>query len=136
MAEVKRQADEQKIRDLDVQWGEAACRGDLDAVVAFYAADGSLVWPGQAAFHGTAAIRGAWQDMFRQYKGLNLRFTPERIDVAGDGGLASDFGAVALGYDDDKGRQEVTAKYLVVWRKDGGEWKVLYDSYNSNTPDA
>ena len=132
MAQAKDEADRQKIRELDVQWGDAACKGDLDAVVAFYASDGSLVWPDQPVVHGTAGIRSAWQDMFKQYKGLNLRFIPERIELSADGELASDFGAVALGYDGDKGREQMTAKYLVVWRKERGNWKVLYDSWNDN----
>ena len=26
------------------------------------------------------------------------------------------------------------AKYLVVWKRENGEWKVLYDCWNSNRP--
>ena len=55
MPSVNKKADEKKIRALDKQWGEAATRKDLDAVVAFYAPDGSLVWPDAPAVHGTKA---------------------------------------------------------------------------------
>lgn len=136
MSAKKHSADEKAIRKLDVEWGEAACKKDLDAVVAFYAPDGSLVWPGAPAAHGTAKIRAAWDEMFREYKGLTLRFTPERIDVALDADLASDFGKVELGHDTGKGHVKATAKYVVVWKKVDGAWKVLYDCYNMNAPDA
>ena len=122
--------DEQAIRDLDAQWGAAASRSDVAAVVPFYAHDGSLVWPDQPAVHGTDAIRAAWEEMVKEFPGLSLNFTPERIVVSGD--LASDFGRVDLGFDQGSQRTTMSAKYLVVWRREGGTWKVLYDSWNSN----
>ena len=129
-------ADEKIIKELDTQWGDAACKKDLEAVVALYAPDGSLVWPGAPAVHGTSNIRAAWVD-FLKTPGLSLRFTPERIDFAHDADMAIDFGAVALERDDpQKGHVKMTAKYVVVWRKINGAWKVLYDCYNTNTPDA
>jgi uncharacterized protein (TIGR02246 family) len=125
--------DQQKIRALDAEWGDAACKKDLDAVVSFYAEDGSVVWPGAPAAHGIAKIRSAWKELFSQYKGLTLKFTPERIDVAEAGDMATDFGIVAFGHDTDKGHVEETAKYVVTWKKVAGVWKVLYDCYNMNT---
>lgn len=125
--------DEQEIRKLDAAWGQAASRYDLDAVVGFYAQNGSVVWPGAPAAHGTAHIRAAWQQMFALYKGLTLDFTPERIDLAQGGQLAADFGKVAFGHDTPQGRVEETAKYVVVWKKVDNIWKVLYDCYNMNS---
>ena len=128
------QGDEQAIRDLDAQWGAAASRSDVAAVVPLYAHDGSLVWPDQPAVHGTDAIRAAWEEMVKEFPGLSLSFTPERIVVSGD--LASDFGRVDLGFDQGSKRTTMSAKYLVVWRREGGTWKVLYDSWNSNDKSA
>ena len=42
-------ADQKAILDLDAKWGEAATRHDVDAVVAFYASDATLVWPDSSA---------------------------------------------------------------------------------------
>lgn len=135
MPAAKHSADEKAIRKLDVEWGDAACKKDLKAVVAFYAPDGSVVWPGAPAAHGTAKIRAAWVELLKT-PGLSLRFTPERIDVADDGDMATDFGKVAFGHDTAQGHVRETAKYVVVWKKVEGAWKVLYDCYNMNTPDA
>jgi uncharacterized protein (TIGR02246 family) len=134
MPALKTSADEKAIRKLDKEWGDAASKKDLKTVVALYARDGSLLWPSEPAHYGTAAIRAAYTKMFKEFKGLTLRFTAKRIDISEGGDLASDFGVVALGYDDpEKGRVKLTAKYLVVWKKVNGAWKVLYDSYNMNS---
>lgn len=131
----KYSADEKAIRKLDVMWGAAACKKDLNAVVAFYARNGSVVWPGARAARGTAKIRAAWAEMLKT-PGLSLRFTPEHIDIADDADMATDFGKVAFGHDTAKGHVRETAQYLVVWKKVNGAWKVFYDCYNMNTPDA
>ncbi len=130
----KMSADEKAIREQDVAWGKAACAKDLDAVVNLYCKDGALAWSGEPAARGIAAIRKYWVQMMK-IPGLSLEFTPERIVVSESGDLASDFGVVKLGQDDPANftYTVVTAKYLVVWRKEKSGWKVLYDSYNLNS---
>jgi ketosteroid isomerase-like protein len=132
---VMEHSDEKKIRQLDAAWGDAACKKELEAVVAFYAPNGSLVWPGAPAAHGTAKIRAAWSELLK-ISGLALRFTPERIDIAQYADIAVDFGRVDFQHDAAKGRVEEISKYVVVWKKIDGTWKVLYDCYNANTADA
>jgi len=82
MAATKHSPDDKAIRKLDAEWGDAVCKTDLEGVVAFYARDGSVVWPGAPAAHGIKNIRAAWKEMFDLYQGLTLKFTPERIDIA------------------------------------------------------
>jgi uncharacterized protein (TIGR02246 family) len=133
MGAEKHGADEAAIRRLDEEWGKAATAKNLDAVVDFYAADGSLVWPGQRAAHGTAQIRRNWKKMMALYDGLKLKFIPERVVISDDATLASDFGKVEFGHKEKGKPVRETAKYVVVWRKEKGSWKVLYDSYNTNS---
>lgn len=129
-------ADEEAIRKLDAEWSDAASGGvgNLDRVVAFYAPNGSTVWPGAPAAHGTKNIRKAWKNAFESFKDLKLKFGPTRIEVSQSGDMASDFGKVAMEYTKPrKGRVKEQAKYVVVWIKVDGAWKVLYDCYNSNS---
>jgi uncharacterized protein (TIGR02246 family) len=126
--------DEQAIKDLDAAWSEAAGKMDLERVVGFYAPDGSVVWPDHPAAHGKAAIRNRWAELFKTTPGLFLKFAPERIVIAADRALASDFGVVHFGFDTPRGPQRQTGKYVVVWRREKGQWKVLYDCYNMNEP--
>ncbi len=129
-AKKRKESDAKALDRLNAEWGEAASRGDLEAVVDMYAVDGSLVWPGSKAVHGTRGIRKAWKQMLAEP--LWIRFTSQQIVVSGD--LASDFGKVEL-RQPPKG-PKMTAKYLVVWKKVRGKWKVLYDAWNENTPSA
>jgi ketosteroid isomerase-like protein len=126
----RKESDKQALDRLNAEWGAAATRHDLDAVVGFYSAKGSLVWEGQKAVHGTRGIKRNWKEMFKTLKWI--RFTSQAIDVSGD--LASDFGKVEMVMMDGKGNPgpKQTAKYLVVWRRERGTWKVLYDAYNDN----
>lgn len=121
-----------RIRALDVAWGEAVARRDLDALVGLYAADGAVLWQGEPAHVGSDAIRAAWQTMLKT-AGLALTFTPDRIDVSESGDMASDFGKVTMAQDTPAGRQTMVAKYLVVWKRVGDDWKVFYDSYNTSS---
>lgn len=116
------------IAKLDAAWSKAAKKKDVESVVAFYASKGSIVWPGQKARHGTKAIRAAWEKAYQEDPKLSLSFAPERIDIASGGDLAVDFGSVSFGPD-------ASAKYLVVWKRENGAWKVLYDCWNSNQPE-
>lgn len=129
-------SDEDKIRQLDKEWGEAADSHDVEAVLKFYSPNATLVWPEQPAIHGAAAIRDAWTGFFKDpnYENLSLGFTPKEIRVSGSRDLAIDFGVVAIKFGPAKNQQTVIAKYLVVWTAESGDWKVLYDSWNSNEP--
>jgi ketosteroid isomerase-like protein len=122
-----------KISDRDEEWWKTANKGDPKAVVPFYASNGTIVWPGESAAHGTAEITATLTKLFADYKNLELHFYPERIDVAQAGDMASDFGKVSFAYDDPKkGRVLETSKYVVVWQKVNGVWVVLYDCYNAD----
>ena len=132
---VDKSAEEKTIRELEMRWSDAAAQKDLDAIMAFYAPEGAAVWPDAPAAHGAAAIRAAWVELLKT-PGLALHFTPERIDVANAGDIAVDFGSVESEFDGPQGRVKDVAKYLVVWQKLNGTWKVLYDSFNSNRPAA
>jgi ketosteroid isomerase-like protein len=121
---------EQKaIAKLDAAWSKAAKMKDVEGVVALYSSKGSVVWPDQKARHGTKAIRTAWEKAYKADPKLSLTFEPERIDIACGGDIAVDFGSVSFGGGD------ASAKYLVVWKRENGAWKVLYDCWNSNKPE-
>jgi uncharacterized protein (TIGR02246 family) len=125
-------ADKAAIIALDAAWGAAVGRRDLEAVLDLYADDGTLAWPGEPAIHGMADIRPAWVAML-QTPGLSLNFTSERIDVAGSGEIAADFGKVEFGHDTDTGHAIDIGKYVVTWVKRDGKWKVLYDIFNTDS---
>jgi uncharacterized protein (TIGR02246 family) len=123
--------DEAAIRALDAEWSKAATARDLDRVITFYATDGSVVWPDQPPAKGHAAIRACWKAAYKDPK-LYLDFKPTHIEVGSGGDMASDFGLVHFAPNAKPGDTKNTAKYLVVWKREHGTWKVLYDSWNWN----
>ena len=48
--------------------------------------------------------------------------------------MASDFGRVYSEWQTPQGVVKSTDKYLTVWKKIDGGWKVLYDAWNTNAP--
>lgn len=139
-------ADEAEIRRLDKVWSDSASKGiaNLNSTVSIYGPNATVVWPGQPPAHGPRAIRRAWKKAFEDFHEFHLTFTPVRIDISEAGDMASDFGKVFMAWTETKKvkgrtvkqRVKAKAKYVVVWTRVDGAWKVLYDSYNMNAPEA
>lgn len=128
-------AEEAAIRALDAQWEAAANRQDLDGTVAIYATNGATMWPDAPTSHGTSEIRAAWAEMFK-VPGINVQFLPDRIEIAQAGDMATEEGRAVVGMTTPAGAAVDTAKYLIVWKKENGAWKVAYDVYNMSKPAA
>ena len=128
----KTDPDEVAIRALDAEWSEAAKAKDINRVMTFYARDGSVVWPEQPVAKGHAAIRASWKKAYNTTPDLYLEFKPTHIEIASGRDIASDFGAVYFAPNVKPTNTEFVGKYLVVWKRERGSWKVLYDCYNMN----
>jgi uncharacterized protein (TIGR02246 family) len=126
-------AEAEKIRALDQQWVAAVQAKDAAASAGFYAADGALLAANAPMAKGTAAVTAAWQGLLG-LKNVNLTFAPTEIVVSGSGDMAYDIGTYALGFDSDNGPVKDEGKYVVVWKKVDGGWKVAADIFNSNGP--
>ncbi len=122
---------EQEIRDLDRKWVGAVVRGDLAMIVGLYAPDGAFLLPNAPPAVGPEAVGAAWKGLM-SLPNVSLNFRPTRIDVAASGDLATDTGTYDLTFSGESGRVRDEGKYVVVWKKIDGEWKVLVDIINSN----
>ncbi len=130
---VDRAAEEQVIRDLDREWVAAVAAGDTLAIANFYAEDGYFMPPNAPRVDGHGAISGAWAGML-QLPNVSLTFAPTDIVIAEAGDMAYDIGTYDLGWDGPDGRIEDNGKYVIVWRKVNGDWKVMADILNSDIP--
>jgi uncharacterized protein (TIGR02246 family) len=127
-------ADEQAVRELDRQWVAAVAKKDAPAVAEFYAPRGQLMAPNAPSADGRDAVAGVWKSLFA-LPGFSLTFEPKQIDVASAGDMACDVGTYALGFDSPDGAHvRDSGKYVVVWRKVDGHWKVMADIFNSDLP--
>lgn len=128
-----RDADEQRIRELDRQWVEAVQAGDFEKAGSFYAEDGLIMPPNAVQGEGTEAAAQFWKAV-TELPNVAMDFGPTEIEVAEAGDMAYEIGTYRLSFDGDQGRVEDRGKYVVVWTKEDGEWKVAADIFNSDVP--
>lgn len=120
-------ADEQAIRANIDRWLQLVRNKDAAGIAQLYTEDGAIMAPNAAKAEGRAAIQQAWASLMAA-PGFELTFAPDRIVVSSSGDMALDRGTYRAGED--------VGKYVVVWRKVGGEWKAAADIFNSDRPAA
>lgn len=128
-------AEEQAIRELDARWNQAIADRDVDAIVALYADDGYLAPTNAPRIAGHDALRDAWTHMLDLTEGQAV-ITPVDIDVARAGDMAVETGDYRLSVRNGGQLMEDSGKYVVVWKKVDGTWKVAADIFNTNLPAA
>jgi uncharacterized protein (TIGR02246 family) len=131
-AQGSRSADEDAIRKADVEWSHAAETRNVEKAVSFYAEDGSMMPFGAPIATGKEQIRETWTKLM-SVPGVHLTFAPTKIVVAKAGDLAYDIGTFELKTNDAQGNTTSSVgKYVVVWKKVGGQWKVAADIFNTD----
>jgi len=124
-------ADEQAIRGHVDRWQKLVKAKDAAGIAALYAEDGAVMPPNAPIGKGRATIQQTWASMMRT-PGFELTITPEQILVSSSGDMALDRGTYSLTVAPEGTTQTDTGKYVVVWRKIGGEWKAAADIFNSD----
>jgi uncharacterized protein (TIGR02246 family) len=123
--------DASRIRAGTESWAKSFNAGNAGAVVAIYADDAVLMPPGAPPAHGTAAIKEAITKEIAGAKKGGVTFvlgTNDDVNVAGD--MAWHSGAYFVM---DKASKPVeTGKYLEVWERKNGKWRIVRDTWNSN----
>ncbi len=126
-------ADAQAIRDIDARWNEFIVAKNDSAIAAIYDSAAVLMPPNMPSMNGAGPIRAFWAGLW----GLNASLTLVVDEVLVDGDLALDRGRYTFSVPQPDGSQATEAgKYLVGWRRIGGQWKAVSDIYNSDTPPA
>ena len=105
---------------------------DLDRATSFYA-DSASVYPFNAPIAtGKDNIRQLWSHLFES-PGFHLQFAPAKIEVAKGDDMAYDAGTFELKMNGSNGTPTTTeGKYVVVWKKQGGQWKAVADIFNTD----
>lgn len=130
---VDRATEEQRIRELSQQALRAAQAKDAATYANFYAEDAVSMGANQTAIRGRDAIRGMVAEMFA-LPNLAFSFAPTKIEVAASGDIAYEIGTYRVAADMPGGRLDDEGKYLTLWKKVAGEWKIASDISNSDRP--
>jgi uncharacterized protein (TIGR02246 family) len=117
-----------QIEAVSAKWQAAYNSGDGAAVAALYTEDGALMPPNAEPVMGTKAIQAFWDEGMAS--GVTFELKTKEVYEAGDmlvevGGYV---GTAADGSHADHG------KFVVVYKKVDGEWKLHRDIWNSSMP--
>ena len=130
-----RAADEAAFRDADAQWSKAAATKDVDATVAFYSDDATVLPPNAPVVTTKAGIRALWSALL--VPGADTSWQATKVEVSRSGDLGYLLGTYAVTLKDVQGKPVDSGKLVEVWKKQtDGKWKCVADSYNSDLPPA
>ena len=104
---------------------------DPAKVGALYTEDAVLMPPNTALVKGRAAIEAWFKGGFDEGFS-NLRLTPFRSDVSGD--LAYVAGTYTISGKTPGGSFDDRGKYVEIWKRSGGQWRIATDIFNSDLP--
>lgn len=103
----------------------AFLRGDADAVAGLYTVDARLIPPGAEVVSGRPAIAAFWKGAIEA--GLtDIVLETQELESVGD--LAYEVGSVKLVAPDGGVSRD---RYLVVWKRENGKWRLHRDIWNS-----
>jgi uncharacterized protein (TIGR02246 family) len=103
----------------------AFLKGDSKTVAALYTDDAQVIAPGSAVASGQSAIAAFWQKVIATgVKDLTL--STMTVEAAGD--LAYEDGLVKL---TGTNGEASTSRYVVVWKRSHGKWKLHRDIWNA-----
>ena len=119
-------AQKAKIEAVNAKWVELFGKGDFDGIAQLYTVDATAFPPGSPMVKGRAAIGAMWKGLAEHVSNPKLatldvkRLSPHATREIGTFSLMTK----------DSTPKEISGKYLVVWEKVRGEWKLAADIWN------
>jgi ketosteroid isomerase-like protein len=109
----------------------AASKGDGASLALLYTPDGQLLPFGSEVVSGTKQIQKFWQGVLDSgTRGVTLK----TLEAEGHGTTAHEVGQYELR--DPAGKLLDRGKYVVIWKRDGGKWKLHRDIWTTSLPPA
>jgi uncharacterized protein (TIGR02246 family) len=113
------------------QFEQKFASGDARGIASLYTMDGCVLPPGATTQQGTEAIATFWKmAMDMGIKAAQL----ETVQLEAEGDTAVEIGRYSLTGEGGKHIDE--GKYLVVWKKQSGQWRLHKDIWNTSLSPA
>ena len=119
-------AQKAQIEAVNAKWMELFNKGDFQGIAELYTVDAVAFPPGSALVRGKAAIGAMWKSMAEQVG--NPRVITVEVKRLGPA-TAREIGIFSLTTKGSSPKQ-VSGKYLVVWERVRGQWKLAADIWN------
>jgi uncharacterized protein (TIGR02246 family) len=119
-------AQKAQIDAINAKWMELFNKGDFAGIAELYTVDAVAFPPGSPMVRGKAAIGAMWKGMAEQVG--NPKLTALEVKRLGPA-TAREIGTFSL---TTKGSspKEISGKYLVLWERVRGQWKLAADIWN------
>ena len=119
---------EEFIKNEDLKFDEEMKRGDSNALAAHYASNAIVMPPNSESVKGNDIV-GLWGGAIRMgVKSMRLNMA----DISGGGDIYAETGTYEMTGADNKTMDK--GKYITIWNKDNGNWKIYRDIWNSSMP--
>lgn len=119
-------AQKAKIEAVNAKWTELFNKGDFEGLAQLYTADAAAFPPGSAMVRGRTAIGKMWKSMAEQVSNPKVAtLEVKRLSPS----TAREIGTFSL-MTKGPSPKEVSGKYLVMWERIQGEWKLAADIWN------
>jgi ketosteroid isomerase-like protein len=128
------EAEKQVIRDMLKRGFEVENQKDVDAIMSlgFFAEDIAIQVPNVPQLKGLEAARNFYTEFFKIL--VSIEGGPTEIIISESGDMAWDYGWNRAIYEGPDGPIEDEGKYLEVWKKIDGKWKIIAVSFSSDKP--
>jgi ketosteroid isomerase-like protein len=100
-------------------------QGNLESMLAMYSDEASILPPSGNSLYGRSAFTPFWQHMIENVGFGNVQYTIEKLEK-----LSEDTVAEMTQFQVDLAGQPTQGKYVVIWKKQQGQWKLHIDIFN------
>ncbi|SEB15282.1 YybH family protein [Pedobacter hartonius] len=122
------EAAKKEIALLNRQFSESLRKADAEAAAKVYTTDAKYMSPNLPAIQGRKNIEQFYNQVFVR-NGLDLVLTT--VEVWGDKNMVTEEGTYVFKANESV---ELVGKYLAIWKKEDGMWRIFRQCYNPDTP--
>jgi uncharacterized protein (TIGR02246 family) len=113
------------IDQANLAFSAAFAKGDAAGLASLYTEQATILPPGAPMMKGRKNIEAFWRQAMSSLKNLQLK----AVDVESFGtARAREIGTFTA----DAGQQQLTGKYVVIWKKSGKIWRLATDIWNTD----
>jgi uncharacterized protein (TIGR02246 family) len=127
-------SDEQAIRSLSLKWLELTKKHDAAACAALFANDGIEYNMNKEPSVGPAEVQKEFIEMLQKNPKEEVNWSTNSVELAASGDLAVEYGNYDVKGLGPNGTESDRGKYVTVYRKVNGTWKVAADIGTSTKP--
>ena len=135
-ASIDTRADADSIRNLEDQFAIAMQESDIDKIVSFYTSDAVAMCSNLPIAIGLQAIRDlkkiCFSDTSYSYKSYSCKINDIQVSASGD--LAFARGSDHINHNTPTGTVAEEGKWLDVWKKVDGRWRMVASTWNRDKP--